>query len=165
MSKPIVSEIKLLEGLGVEGDAHAGKTVQHLSRIKKDPSVPNYRQVHLMHSEVFDELARQGFSVSAGQMGENITCRNIPLLQLPKGTRLIFEQGPIVELTGLRNPCYQLDNLQNGLMKALLDRDDKGKLIRKAGVMAVVIKGGLVAASDTIIVQLPKEPHEKLEKI
>ncbi len=162
-SKGIVESIRLLPGLGVEDDAHIGKTVQHRSRIAKDPTQPNLRQVHLIHSELFEELRREGHAVSPGQMGENITTSGIDLLGLPTGTRLLIGNEAVVEITGLRNPCHQLDDFQTGLMKAVLDRDDSGNLVRKAGVMGVVLKGGIVRPNDTILVKLPEGPHNPLQ--
>lgn len=157
--------IRLLEGLGVEEDAHAGVTVKHRSRVARNPLDPNLRQVHLIHSELHDELRNSGFNVVAGQMGENITTQGIDLLGLPTGTRLRFGDDALVEVTGLRNPCAQLDEIQPGLMAAVLDRDEQGNLIRKAGIMGVVLAGGLVHPGDTITVELPPEPHRKLETV
>lgn len=162
LSKPLRGEIRLIEGLGIEGDAHFGKTVQHLSRVKKDPTVPNLRQVHLIHAELFDDLARKGFSVSSGQVGENITTRGVDLLSLPRGACLMIGESAVVEITGLRNPCHQLNQIQPGLMKAVLDRDEDGNLIRLCGVMAVVIEGGVIRPTDTIEIVLPNKPHEPL---
>lgn len=165
MRKPGQSSIRLVEGLGVEGDAHAGKTVQHLSRIAKDPSVPNLRQVHLIHAELHDELRKQGFDIAPGAMGENVTTRGIDLLGLPTGTRLRLGDEAIVEVTGLRNPCAQLDGIAKGLMAATLDRDANGKLVRKAGVMGVVLRGGEVRADDAIEIELPAPPHRALAPV
>lgn len=164
-SKPNEASIRLLEGLGVEGDAHCGVTVKHRSRVKRDPTTPNLRQVHLIHAELHDELREAGFTVSAGQMGENITTRGIDLLGLATGTRLYIGESAVVEVTGLRNPCAQLDGLAPGLMNAVLDRDAEGNLIRKAGVMGIVVAGGEVRAGDTIHVELPPEPHRALEMV
>jgi MOSC domain-containing protein YiiM len=163
MSKLEQQTIVLLEGLGVEGDAHMGITVKHRSRVAADPTQPNLRQVHLIHSELHDELNARGFQVQAGEMGENITTRGIDLLSLPKGTKLFLGETAMLEITGLRNPCTQLDGLQNGLMNAVLDRDEAGNLIRKAGIMGVVLAGGEVKSGDEIRVELPTEPHERLE--
>ena len=157
--------IQLLEGLGVQGDSHMGKTVQHRSRVAADPSQPNLRQIHLIHAELHDELQVAGFAVSAGQMGENITTRGIDLLDLPTGTTLHLGDKAVVEVTGLRNPCAQLDNFQEGLMAAVLDRDESGKLIRKAGVMGIVAAGGEVRPGDLIQVKLPPEPHQPLDRV
>ena len=157
--------IRLLEGLGVEGDAHMGETVKHRSRVAADPTQPNLRQVHLIHSELHDELRMNGFKVSAGDMGENITTRGIDLLALPRGARLRIGEGVVLELTGLRNPCAQLDAFQDGLMKAVLDYDEEGNLVRKAGVMSVVLTGGDVRVDDLIRVELPSEPYERLERV
>ncbi|MEL6454602.1 MAG: MOSC domain-containing protein [Cyanobacteria bacterium J06623_5] len=157
--------IQLLEGLGVQGDSHMGKTVQHRSRVAADPSQPNLRQIHLIHAELHDELQVAGFAVSAGQMGENITTRGIDLLDLPTGTTLHLGDKAVVEVTGLRNPCAQLDNFQEGLMAAVLDRDESGKLIRKAGVMGIVAAGGEVRPGDRIQVKLPPEPHQPLDRV
>lgn len=158
-------EILLVEGLGIDGDAHAGVTVKHRSRVKRDPTVPNLRQVHLMHAELFDELVGRGFAVFPGELGENITTRHIDLLALPQGTRLAIGRSAVVEVTGLRNPCSQIDGLQRGLMAAVLDRGPRGELIRKAGVMGVVIAGGPVRKGDAIDVQLPGAPHRPLEPV
>jgi MOSC domain-containing protein YiiM len=157
--------IELLTGLGVEGDSHMGKTVQHRSRVAVDPTQPNLRQVHLIHAELHDELQIAGFIVSAGQMGENITTRGIDLLNLPTGTRLHLGNKAVVELTGLRNPCAQLDRFQPGLMAAVLDRDERGKLIRKAGVMGIVAVGGEVKTGDLIQIELPPEPYQSLDRV
>jgi MOSC domain-containing protein YiiM len=157
--------ITLLAGLGVEGDAHSGATVKHRSRVRRDPTQPNLRQVHLIAAELHDELVGRGFALVPGCMGENITTRSIDLLRLPVGTRLHLGGDAVVEVTGLRNPCTQLDEIQPGLMAATLDRTDDGALVRKAGVMAVVVVGGDVRPGDTIDVQLPPEPHRALEPV
>ena len=156
-SKPLTDAIRLVEGLGVEGDAHCGATVQHRSRVAKDPSQPNLRQVHLIHAELLDELSGRGFAVPPGAMGENVLTRGVDLLGLSAGTRLRLG-GAVVEVTGLRNPCAQLDGYAPGLMKAVLDRTADGSLVRKAGVMAVVITGGVVRAGDQVaVVSTPAE--------
>jgi MOSC domain-containing protein YiiM len=162
MSKPNQERIQLLTGLGVAGDAHQGETVKHRSRVKRDPTQPNLRQVHLIHAELHDELRDAGFAVSAGQMGENITTRGVDLLGLPVGTRLLLGDTATVEVTGLRNPCAQLNGIAAGLMAATLDRDQDGNLVRKAGVMGVVVNGGEVRPGDTIRVELPPAPHRRL---
>lgn len=162
MTKPTEPEIRLLAGLGVDGDAHSGITVKHRSRVARNPDQPNLRQVHLIHEELFAELLPQGFAMDPGVMGENVTTRGIDLLGLPTGTRLRLGDEALIEITGLRNPCAQLDDIQQGLMKATLDRDDEGNLIRKAGVMAVVLTGGVVHPDDPIEVILPQEPHTPL---
>lgn len=163
-SKTAKAHIRLLAGLGVEGDAHAGVTVKHRSRVKADPTQPNLRQVHLIHAELHDELKQQGFKVAPGDMGENITTRGIDLLALPRGT-VLYMGNSSVEVTGLRNPCKQLDSFQTGLMAAVLDRDDEGKLIRKSGIMGIVLTSGEVKPGDTIRISLPPEPHEALERV
>jgi MOSC domain-containing protein YiiM len=165
MSKPMQHSIRLLAGLGVDGDAHMGVTVKHRSRVAVDPTQPNLRQVHLMHAELFDELETKGFNVQPGLMGENITTRGIDLLGLPVGARLHIGGDAVVEITGLRNPCTQLDGLQPGLMAAVLDHDANGNLIRKAGVMGIVLTGGEVHPSDAIRVDLPPQPHRMLERV
>jgi MOSC domain-containing protein YiiM len=164
-SKSNQTSIKLLAGQGVEGDTHMGEKVQHRSRVAKDPNQPNLRQAHLIHTELHDELRAKGFDVSAGQMGENITTRGLDLLGLPTGARLHLGDTAIVEVTGLRNPCYQLDDFQSGLMKAVLDKDKDGNLIRKAGVMGIVLTGGEVCVGDEIRVELPTQPHRPLEPV
>jgi MOSC domain-containing protein YiiM len=165
LSKPSEGSIRLLAGLGVEGDAHAGDKVKHRSRVARDPSQPNLRQVHLIHAELHDELGAAGFAVAAGQMGENVTTRGVDLLGLPTGARLRLGGEAVVEVTGLRNPCAQLDKVQPGLMAATLDRDADGKLIRKAGVMGIVLRGGEVRPGDPIEVELPPAPHRPLEPV
>jgi len=163
--KPNERSIRLLEGLGVEGDAHLGERVKHRSRVARDPSQPNLRQVHLIHGELHDELREAGFALSAGQMGENITTRGVDLLGLPAGTRLHLGDSAVVEVTGLRNPCAQLNRIQPGLMAATLDRDEDGNLVRKAGIMGVVIASGEVCPGDPIRVELPPRPHQPLAPV
>jgi hypothetical protein len=164
-SKLNQEKIFLQAGLGVEGDAHLRKTVKHRSRVAVDPSQPNLRQVHLIHAELHDELQSAGFAVSPGQMGENITTRGIELLSLPASTRLYLGDAAVVEITGLRNPCAQLDRFQPGLMAAVLGRDVNGKLIRKAGVMGIVTESGAIHPGDSIRVELPPEPHQCLDRV
>lgn len=162
--KSQVDVISLLEGLGVEGDAHCGVTVKHRSRVAADPSQPNLRQVHLIHSELFDEMTGAGFRVGAGDMGENITTRGIDILQLPVGARLMIGDV-VIAVTGLRNPCQQINNFQHGLLKQVLRTDDDGNVVRLAGTMATVARGGQVKPGDTIQFQLPPEPHHVLTPV
>jgi MOSC domain-containing protein YiiM len=164
-SKPVREQIRLVAGLGVEGDAHLGSTVQHLSRVKRDPTQPNLRQVHLVAAETHDDLGRCGFTVSAGRMGENVTTRGLDLFGLPTGTLLQLGDSAVIEVTGLRNPCFQLDDFQDGLLKALLPRDDDGTVLFRAGIMAVVLEGGGVRPGDPIGVTLPARPHRPLERV
>jgi MOSC domain-containing protein YiiM len=161
-SKTPSLSIRLLTGLGVDGDAHMGETVKHRSRVRRDPKQPNLRQVHLIHAELFDELREKGFDVKPGDLGENITTSDIHLLALPTGTRLHIGARAVVEITGLRNPCIQLDTFQKGLMAATLDKDAAGNLVRKAGVMSVVLAGGDVRPGDSIKVERPAFPHRPL---
>jgi MOSC domain-containing protein YiiM len=165
LSKPTRDSIRLAAGLGVEGDAHRGATVKHRSRVARDPTQPNLRQVHLLHAELHDELKAAGFTVSAGRMGENVTTRGVDLLALPTGTRLHLGATAVVEVTGLRNPCVQLNTIRPGLMAATLECGADGRLIRKAGVMAVVLTGGEVRPGDAIRVELPPPPHRPLEPV
>src|SRR5437868_9046301 len=158
MRKPNQPAIRILTGLGVEGDAHLGVTVRHRSRVAADPTQPNLRQVHLVHGELHDELQAAGFAVEPGDIGENITTRGIDLLSLPTGTMLRLGATALVALTGLRNPCKQLDNFRTGLLGAVLDRSADGALVRKAGVMGVVVLGGVVEVGDAIDVRLPPGP-------
>lgn len=162
-SKVNQDRIRLRAGLGVEDDAHAGETVKHRSRVAIDPTRPNLRQVHLIHSELHDELRAAGFAVSAGQMGENVTTRGLDLLGLPTGTILRLGGTAVVEVKGLRNPCAQLDHFQSGLTAAVLGRDAAGGLVRKAGVMGIVLEGGDVRPGDEILVELPDGAHRPLE--
>lgn len=165
-SKQPCTQIYLIARLGVVGDAHLGATVQHRSRVAQDPTQPNLRQVHLIHAELHDELRGAGFTVGPGDMGENITTRGIALLDLPAGARLRFgDAGALVEITGLRNPCTQLNAFRTGLMAAVLDHDASGNLIRKAGVMGVVVAGGPVTAGDVIHIELPRQPYCRLDRV
>jgi MOSC domain-containing protein YiiM len=165
MTKPNQDGVRLLTGLGIEGDAHLGVTVKHRSRVARDPSQPNLRQVHLIHAELHDELRQAGFDVAPGRMGENVTTRGIDLLGLPTGTRLRLGQSAVVEITGLRNPCAQLDKVQKGLMAATLDKDADGNVIRKAGIMGIVLADGEVRPGDAIEVELPPEPRRPLQPV
>ena len=164
MAKGVEPSIRLVAGLGVEGDAHAGKTVRHRSRVRRDPTAANLRQVHLIHAELHDELAERGFAIAPGVMGENVTTRGIDLLRLPRGTRLRVG-GATIEVTGLRNPCAQLDAIAPGLREATLGRATDGSLLRKAGVMGTVADGGPVCAGDLIGVRLPATPWWPLEPV
>lgn len=164
-SKPNSLSIRLLKGLGVAGDAHMGETVKHRSRVTKDPTQANLRQVHLMHEELFEELQAKSFIVRPGDMGENVTTRGIDLLGLPTGTRLHLGESAVVEVTGLRNPCIQIDQFQKGLMAATLDKDAEGNLIRKAGVMSVVLVEGDVRPGDAVRIELPEAPHQPLKPV
>jgi MOSC domain-containing protein YiiM len=157
--------IRLIAGFGVEGDAHFGQTVQHRSRVAVDPTQPNLRQVHLIQAELNDDLRAAGFAIAAGQMGENVNTRGVNLLALPAGTRLRLGGEAIIEVTGLRNPCVQLDAFRPGLMAAVLDRDETGRLIRKAGIMGIVVIGGVVRPGDGIEVELPLLPHRLLGRV
>ena len=165
MSKEQRPSIRLLSGLGVEEDAHMGTTVKHRSRVARDPNQPNLRQVHLIHAELFDELRDMGFDVSPGLMGENVTTRGLDLLGLPAGTLLHLGSDAVVQVTGLRNPCKQLDGLQDGLMAATVSRGADGQLVRKAGIMAVVVRDGLIRPGDAIGITLPETPHSPLQPV
>jgi len=164
-SKATSPSIRLLAGLGVEGDAHCGVTVKHRSRVARDPTQPNLRQVHLIHAELIEDLQARGFPVGPGVMGENITTEGLALLDLPTGARLRIGPEAVVEVTGLRNPCVQLDRYEPGLTQAVLGKGPNGELIRKAGVMGVVIQGGLVEPGQTIAVELPAAPYRRLEPV
>jgi MOSC domain-containing protein YiiM len=161
-SKTQSLSIRLLTGLGVEGDAHMGERVKHLYLARKNPDAPNLRQVHLMHAELFDEVRAKGFDVKPGDLGENITTEGVDLLGLSTGTKLYLGEEAIIEITGLRNPCHQIDDFQKGLLKATLDKDADGKLVRKSGIMSVVLTGGDVRPGDTIRVEPPEGPHRPL---
>ena len=164
-SKPIGDSIRLLTGRGVEGDAHCGVTVKHRSRVAVDPSQPNLRQVHLIHAELFDELKRAGFDLAPGDLGENVTTRGIDLLALPVGARLQLGDKARIEITGLRNPCAQIEAFRPGLLSAVLGRDTEGRLVRKSGVMAIVLAGGEIRPGDAIGLTLPDLPHHALERV
>lgn len=162
-SKEPSPSIRLLAGLGVDGDAHAGAAVRHRSRVRRDPSQPNLRQVHLIHAELLDEVARKGFRVAPGELGENILTQGLDLLGLPRATRLRIGESAVVEVTGLRNPCHQIDDFRQGLLAAVIDRAADGALVRKAGIMSVVVTGGEIRPGDSITAELPAPPHIKLD--
>ncbi|MFJ4077030.1 MOSC domain-containing protein YiiM [Curtobacterium sp. PhB137] len=164
-SKPVVDEVTLVEGWGIEGDAHAGTTVQHRSRVARDPSQPNLRQVHLLHAEVFDEVADAGYHLEPGQMGENVTTRGVDLLSLPTGTVLHLGDEACVRVTGLRNPCQQINGFEPGLLREVLGRDEDGAVVRKGGVMSVVVTGGVVRTGDRIRVELPAGEQQALQPV
>ena len=164
-SKPAAPAVRVLAGHGVVGDTHAGVTVQHRSRVRADPTQPNLRQVHLIHAELLDELATAGFDVSPGDLGENVTTRGVDLLDLPRGTRLALGPDVVLEVTGLRNPCQQINDFQAGLLKQVVVPDGAGGVVRKAGVMTVVEQGGTISAGDDVVVHLPDAPHEPLAPV
>jgi MOSC domain-containing protein YiiM len=164
-TKKPVSSARFLEGLGLEGDVHAGRTVKHRSRVAVDPTQPNLRQVHLIQSELLAELVQAGYEVSAGRLGENVLTEGIDLLSLPAGTRLALGRDVVLELTGLRNPCAQLNDVGPGLMQRLAHRDDEGRLHRRAGVMAIVITTGDAKEGDMIEITLPPEPHVAMDRV
>ncbi|MEU6916642.1 MOSC domain-containing protein [Streptomyces olindensis] len=164
-TKPNRESITLLAGLGVEGDVHAGVTVKHRSRVAQDPTQPNLRQVHLMHEELFAEVAADGFEVAPGELGENITTAGIDLLGLPTGTLLRIGDSAVLEVTGLRNPCLQIDAFRDGLLKRVVGRDEAGNVVRKAGIMSVVREGGVVRPGDRIEAEPPAGPHRALERV
>ena len=157
--------IRLIAGHGVDGDAHCGVRVKHRSRARFNPGLPNLRQVHLLHEELLDELVAAGFPVAPIMLGENVTTRGLSLLALPRGTLLRLGDDAVLEVTGLRNPCIQLERMMPGLMEACLGRDADGGLVRKAGVMGIVLSGGEVRAGDAVEVELPSGPHECLKPV
>ncbi|MBD8079504.1 MOSC domain-containing protein [Cellulosimicrobium arenosum] len=164
-SKHVAQEVRVVEGSGVVGDAHAGATVQHRSRVRADPTQPNLRQVHLIHAELLDELAGSGFDVAPGDLGENITTRDVDLLGLPRGTRLAIGPEVVLEVTGLRNPCQQINDFWPGLLKQVLTPDGAGGVVRRAGIMSVVRQGGTISAGDTIEVTRPETEHRPLAPV
>jgi hypothetical protein len=164
-SKFACAELRLIEGQGVAGDAHCGATVKHRSRVAVDPTQPNLRQVHLIQGELFDELAAQGFGVQPGQLGENLTTRGMDLLALPRDTELRIGANVVLRVTGLRNPCPQIENFEAGLLKAVVGKDANGEIVRKAGIMCIVLAGGTLRPGDAIVVRLPPLPHRTLERV
>ncbi|MEU0950365.1 MOSC domain-containing protein [Streptomyces canus] len=164
-TKPNRDSVRLLAGLGVEGDVHAGVTVKHRSRVAQDPTQANLRQVHLIHEELFAEVGEVGFKVAPGELGENITTRGIDLLGLPVGTLLRIGDSTVLEVTGLRNPCLQIDNFQDGLLKQVVGRDEAGNIVRKTGIMSIVRESGVVRPGDTIEIELPTGPHQPLDRV
>ncbi|MEJ7628760.1 MAG: MOSC domain-containing protein [Nocardioidaceae bacterium] len=163
-SKTVVESITLVRGVGVEADGHAGVTVQHRSRVRRDPTQPNLRQVHLIHAELLEELGKRGYDVTPGDLGENITTQGLDLLALARGTRLRMGTA-VIEVTGLRNPCYQIDQFRRGVLAAVVSRADDGRVERLAGVMGVVLAGGEVRPGDRIEVMPPTAPRVRLEPV
>jgi MOSC domain-containing protein YiiM len=164
-TKPNRESITLVAGLGVDGDIHSGVTVKHRSRVARDPSQPNLRQVHLMHTELHEELRGKGYAVEAGQLGENVTTAGLDLLGLPTGTLLRLGDEAVIELTGLRNPCLQIENFSTGMLGEVVGRDDNGEIVRRAGIMSIVLIGGVVRPGDPIAVELPAEPYRALQPV
>lgn len=164
-TKPNRPSITLLAGLGVEGDVHAGVTVKHRSRVAQDPTQPNLRQVHLLHEELFTEVGEEGFRVAPGELGENVTTRGLDLLGLPVGTLLRLGGTAVLEVTGLRNPCLQIDAFQDGLLRQVVGRDEAGGIVRRAGIMSIVLEGGVVRPGDPITAELPSGPHRPLDRV
>ena len=164
-SKAPLAAITLLAGLGVEGDAHCGATAQHLYRKRRDPTAPNLAQVHFLARELFDEMATLGYALAPGAMGENVLTEGIDLVTLPTGTMFSIGAEVVVEISGIRDPCKQIDALGPGLTKAMFDRDAEGAVLRKAGIMGVVRVGGMVRAGDSIVVTLPAAPYRRLEVV
>ncbi len=162
-SKEAQKELILVEGKGVEGDAHFGELVKHRSRVAQNPNQPNLRQVHLLPMELFEELECEGYSVNPGELGENITTKGVDLIELPLGTLLKIGENVSLEVAGLRDPCYQIDDFKKGLLSKVVCSDDDGNLILKTGVMTVVLKGGQIKPNDKIIIKLPQKPFKKLE--
>lgn len=164
-TKPNRPSITLLAGLGVEGDVHAGVTVKHRSRVARDPTQPNLRQVHLIHEELFTGVGEEGFRVAPGELGENVTTRGLDLLGLPVGTLLRLGGTAVLEVTGLRNPCLQIDAFQDGLLRQVVGRDEAGRIVRRAGIMSIVLEGGVVRPGDPITAELPSGPHRPLDRV
>lgn len=164
-SKQTTAGIRLIEGHGVQGDAHFGTTVKHRSRVAKDPTQPNLRQVHLLQDELLVELRGKGFEVEPGQLGENITTRGLDLLGLSAGTRLLLGREALVEITGLRNPCSQIETFRTGMLAAVLGRRPDGELVRKAGVMGVVVIGGVVDTGDPMVITHVPRAHKALRPV
>ena len=164
-SKPNQLSVRLVQGLGVEGDAHMGEKVKHRYHVARNPDAPNLRQVHLIHRELFDELRAAGFDTRPGELGENITTEGVDLLNLPRGARLRIGDEAIVELTGLRSPCVQIDRFQPGLLAVVLGRDADGATVRKSGVMGIVIADGEARPGDPISIEMPAGPRERLAPV
>jgi len=162
--KPLQDKITLIAGLGVKGDAHAGKTVQHRYDKARTPDTPNLRQVHLIQSELFDDVAELGMVVEPGQMGENITTRGIDVLALSRGTQLQIGEA-LIEVTGLRNPCKYLNQIAPGLLKACIGKWEDGTILPKTGIMGVVINGGDIKPGDDIHIMATDRPYERLKPV
>lgn len=164
-SKMLTNQVEVIKGIGIKGDAHAGVKVKHRSRVAKDPNQPNLRQIHLIHLELLNDLAQKGYTVKPGDLGENITTEGISLLDLPRDSVLTFGKKVKVQITGLRNPCHQIDKFQKGLLKEVVGRNEAGEIIRMAGIMGIVLEGGTIQVNDEIKIKLPALPHQKLERV
>jgi len=165
VGKVLREVITLVAGHGVEGDYHAGPFVRHRSRAARAPDLPNRRQVHLIHAELFDEVAALGIDVRPGQMGENITTRGLALMDLSPGTRLHLGSIAVVEITGCRNPCNQLDAIDPRLLPEVARKAADGTIARRAGIMGIVVQGGPVRPGDPIHVEVPAEAAGRLDPV
>jgi MOSC domain-containing protein YiiM len=163
-SKDPVPRIRVLEGMGVEGDTHAGATVQHRSRVRRDPTQPNLRQVHLIHAELLEEVNALGHDVRPGTLGENVLTRDLDVLALPRDTRLRIGDA-VLRVTGLRNPCQQIEDARPGLLKLMVFRAEDGSIVRRCGVMAVVESDGEIAVGDAIAIEMPDGDRVPLEPV
>jgi len=162
--KTPVAALHLRSGLGADGDAHYGATVQHRYDRRRDPSRLNLRQVHLIGAELLEELGRAGYRIAPGDLGENITTADIDLASLPAATRLHIGSSAVLELTGLREPCVLLDRIAPGLRLAACG-ERSGETILRHGAMAIVVAGGEVRAGDAIEISLPPSPHRPMRVV
>lgn len=169
-SKPPVPGITLIANHGVKGDCHAGKTTQHRSSLQVHPPTPNLRQVHLIAIENLKKIASHLTTVDSaalltpGALGQNITLEGIDLLNLPTGTELHFvsdggsQSGPVLVLTGVRDPGPQIERFQAGLKERFIVRDAERRVVgRLVGVMSVVQCGGEVRSGMGVRVVYPVE--------
>ena len=161
-SKVPCTQITLIKGVGVRGDTHSGVTVQHLFAVEQDPRQPNLRQVHLLQQEFLDQARDQGYELTPGDLGENILTDDLDLVGLWQDTLLHIGSQAVVRVSGLRNPCAQIDSFRPGLLQVAVRRDLKGDVVRKAGIMGVVTTGGVVHPGDEIEVEWPAQPHRRL---
>lgn len=176
--------ITVVAGMGVAGDAHAGTLVQHRSRVRRDPNQPNLRQVHLIQTELLDEARAAGHDVAPGGLGENVLTEGLDLLALATDSRLLIGDA-VLRVTGLRNPCHQINEYSAGLLNIVVaridgvgssadvtlsasggaDALDGVRIVRRAGVMAVVERDGEIRPSMFIDVLAPPEPHRPLAPV
>jgi len=163
-SKSAMDTICLIQGQGVEGDAHSGPFVRHRYLARRQPRLPNLRQVHLIPSELFEALRNAGYDLHPGDLGDNIATAGLDLETLPMGALLDLGSEACIELTGLRTPCVLIDRFRTGLKRQMVCSEPVAPRFR-CGVMSIVRTGGRLAVGDPIRVRLPPKPWTDLPAV
>jgi MOSC domain-containing protein YiiM len=149
--------IQLIEDFGVSGDYHAGKLIRHRYWAAKDPTHPNHRQVLLVDTSIYADLASQGIALKPGMLGENVVVDGIQVMTLAVGARLQLGDA-LLELTEVRNPCYQLNEMHPDLLEAVKPEVD-GQPRRNAGMFARILTGGWVRPGNPVLVLSEQTPR------